>query len=147
MRQLKQDMSLQLINQFKDFYRELQCADLGALAAIYSDDVLFQDPVHKVRGLVALEDYMASLCANLTECRFEYLDELVAQGNAYIKWDMHFRHARLGKRLITVRGATHIQFNERIDFHEDIYDMGAMLYEHLPLLGYATRYLKRQLGE
>jgi hypothetical protein len=59
---------------------------------------------------------------------------------------MHFKHPKLGNRLISVRGVSHLQISDKIDFHEDFYDMGAMLYEQLPLLGNVTRWLKLRLA-
>ena len=98
------------------------------------------------RGLVELEDYFTSMCADLSDCRFEYLDEVVGERSAYIKWMMHFKHPRLGNRLISVRGVSHLKLGEKIEYHEDFYDMGAMLYDQLPLLGNVTRWLKMRLA-
>lgn len=142
-----------LLRQFKHFFSDLQGADLSTLDQLYARDALFKDPVHEVRGLVALQDYFTDLCGELQECRFEYLDELVSCSNtemqayrAYIKWMMHFRHPKLGGKLIGVRGVSHIQYGEKIHFHEDIYDLGQMLYEHVPVVGGLTRWLKRRLA-
>ena len=136
----------QPIARFKDFFRVLHDADLSRLRDIYADNVVFKDPVHEIRGLVELEDYFSSMCADLSDCRFEYLDELVAKDSAYVKWVMHFKHPRLGNRLISVRGVSHLKGRDRIEYHEDFYDMGAMLYEQLPLLGNVTRWLRLRLA-
>ena len=136
----------QLVDQLKSYYKDLHAADLSKLHSIYADNVTFKDPVHKIQGLVDLEDYFQALCSDLSDCRFEFLDELVSEGSAYIKWVMHFRHPKLGNRLISVRGVSHLNFSDRIDFQEDFYDMGAMLYEQLPLLGNVTRWLRHRLA-
>ena len=136
-----------LIERFKSYFKRLHEADLSQLRGLYSDDVLFKDPVHEIRGLVELEDYFTTMCADLSDCRFEYLDEAVTAQTAYIKWMMHFKHPRLGNRLISVRGVSHLKIaDDRIDYHEDFYDMGAMLYEQLPLLGNVTRWLRLRLA-
>lgn len=135
-----------LIERFKTYFRVLHEADLSKLREIYTEQIVFKDPVHEMHGLVELEDYFTSLCGDLSECRFEYLDELVTEKAAYVKWIMHFRHPRLGKRLISVRGVSHLKLGERIEYHEDFYDMGAMLYEQLPLLGNLTRWLRLRLA-
>jgi hypothetical protein len=135
-----------LIERFKSCFRHLHEADLSRLRNIYAEEVVFRDPVHEIRGLVGLEDYFTTLISDLSDCRFEYLDEIVGDGSAYIKWIMHFRHPRLGNRPISVRGVSHVKFGDRIEFHEDVYDMGAMLYEQLPLLGNLTRWLRLRLA-
>jgi len=134
-----------LIERFKDYFRIMHDADLTRLREIYSDQIVFRDPVHDIRGLVEMEDYFMAMCADLSDCRFEYLDEVVGDSAAYVKWVMHFRHPRLRNRLISVRGVSHLKFSDRIDFHEDFYDMGAMLYEQLPILGNVTRWLRLRL--
>ena len=132
--------------RFKDYFKVLHDSDLSQLGSIYDERIVFKDPVHEIRGLVELEDYFTSMCADLSDCRFEYLDELVNDDAAYIKWMMHFKHPRLGNRLISVRGVSHLKIGEKIEYHEDFYDMGAMLYEQLPLLGNVTRWLRLRLA-
>ncbi len=135
-----------LIERFKNYFKVLHESDLSELRELYSDQVIFKDPVHEIRGLVELEDYFTSMCADLTDCRFEYLDEVVTESTAFVKWIMHFKHPRLGNRLISVRGVSHLKIGDKIDYHEDFYDMGAMLYEQLPLLGNVTRWLRLRLA-
>ncbi len=135
-----------LTERFKDFFRFLHESDLSHLRTIYADNIVFKDPVHEIRGLVELEDYFTSMCADLSDCRFEYLDEVVTEDAAYIKWTMHFKHPRLGNRPISVRGVSHLKIGDKIEFHEDFYDMGAMLYEQLPVLGNVTRWLRMRLA-
>ena len=135
-----------LIERFKNYFKVLHESDLSELRELYSDQIIFKDPVHEIRGLVELEDYFTSMCADLTDCRFEYLDEVVTESTAFVKWIMHFKHPRLGNRLISVRGVSHLKIGDKIDYHEDFYDMGAMLYEQLPLIGNVTRWLRLRLA-
>lgn len=135
-----------IVERFKDYFRVLHESDLSQLRKVYDEKIVFKDPVHEIRGLVELEDYFTSLCADLSDCRFEYLDELIGDRAAYIKWNMHFKHPRLGNRLISVRGVSHLVVGEKIEYHEDFYDMGAMLYEQLPVLGNVTRWLRLRLA-
>lgn len=135
-----------LVNRLKNYCTNFREADLSELHTIYSDSIVFKDPVHSIQSLVELEDYFQALCTDLSDCRFEYLDELVSENSAYIKWIMHFRHSKLGNRLISVRGVSHLKFSDRIEFQEDFYDMGAMLYEQLPVLGKVTRWLRHRLA-
>ena len=134
------------VERFKSYFRILHESDLSQLRDLYSEQILFKDPVHEIRGLVELEDYFTSVCADLSDCRFEYLDEMVTDYAAYVKWMMHFKHPRLGNRLISVRGVSHLKISDKIDYHEDFYDMGAMLYEQLPLIGNLTRWLRLRLA-
>jgi hypothetical protein len=140
------DTNTLLIERFKAYFKLLHESDLSQLRDLYSEQILFKDPVHEIRGLVELEDYFTSLCADLSDCRFEYLDEMITDQAAYVKWMMHFKHPKLGNRLISVRGVSHLKISDKIDYHEDFYDMGAMLYEQLPLIGNVTRWLRLRLA-
>ena len=121
--------------------------DLSKLDQLYTATLQFKDPVHELRGLVAMQDYMAAMIVNVEECRFEFLDQIVTDNTAYIKWNMRLRHPKLqAGKLLTVRGVSQINFAERIYYHEDFYDVGAMVYEHVPVLGSLTRWLKRRLA-
>lgn len=141
------DMSPTLLNNFKTAYRDMLSMDLARLDRLYTEDVQFRDPVHRVRGLPALQDYFATVVSGVEECRFEFLDQLLADEGAYFKWDMYLRHPKLAKgELVVVRGFSQIQYRDRIYYHEDSYDMGQMLYEHLPVVGAMTRWLKLRMA-
>ena len=36
---------------------------------------------------------------------------------------------------------------KKLTYHEDIYDLGEMLYEHVPLMGTIIKWLKRRLAQ
>jgi hypothetical protein len=140
------------LQRFKTFYSDFKAADLALLDAFYAPEVMFRDPVHERRGLAALRRYFAASREPLTECRFEFTDTLADTDDPTLRkyclrWHMHYRHPRLkgGGRLV-LEGASVLHVREKILFHEDFYDMGAMLYEHLPLLGGTVRWLKRRVA-
>jgi hypothetical protein len=146
MSKARQVTDFPLLTRFKQFYRNIRQTPLDEILTIYADDVVFKDPIHKISGVAELSSYLERMNSNVIEGKFEYLDQLVGANSAYIKWDMSFRHPRLGNDMIWVRGMTHIQFSSRIYFHEDSYDVGAMLYEHVPLIGTGARFLKHRLS-
>ena len=135
-----------IVANFKGFYADLVNIPLEDIDQIYAQNTVFKDPVHQMNDIAQLHTYMSELCKNLSSGRFEYLDQLVGDGVAYIKWNMHFVHPKLGDETIVVRGMSHIEFNDRITYHEDVYDIGEMLYEHLPVIGKVTQFFKRRLA-
>lgn len=143
-----------LLASFQRFYRDFSSADLSQLSDLYAADVLFVDPVHRVQGLAALEAYFRSMGNGLISCSFTFESASTPQvldkhsNHVFYVWRMEFRHKRLrGGEPVTVRGVSRIVFNERIIYHEDFYDMGAMLYEHLPLMGRCINWLRQRLGK
>lgn len=135
-----------LIERFKLFYKDVKNPPLDEISQIYTDSIHFKDPVHEVRGIDALYAYMEDVCHSVESGRFEYLDELIGDDRAYIKWNMYFKHPKLSKDVIVVRGVSQIQFNDRIYYHEDIYDLGEMLYEHVPVVSFLVKKLKQRLS-
>jgi len=137
----------ELISAFKLFYKDMKQADFINLADIYAEDIVFCDPIHELRQLPDVIAYLESSVEKLEQCKFEYLDEVIADGVAFIKWNMHFLHPSISPKVQTLRGVTHLLINEKITYHEDIYDVGAMVYEHLPLMGSAARLIKRRMAK
>ncbi|CUB06197.1 nuclear transport factor 2 family protein [Marinomonas fungiae] len=137
---------LVLIERFKAFYKDVKHPRLDAIGDVYSCQVKFRDPVHQIQGLAELHAYLSDMCESVESGRFEFLDQLVGTDTAYIKWNMYFRHPKLGNETHVVRGMSQIQFDDRIYYHEDVYDMGQMIYEHVPVLGWAVKKLRKRLA-
>lgn len=136
-----------LVSQLKIFFESFDADTLEMLPEIYTQDVEFIDPVERIRGILALKTYFRRQAEGLNYCKFRYVGELVGQNRAYISWEMVFSHPKLagGKELI-LPGMSEIHFTQKIYYQRDSYDLGAMLYEHLPLLGFAVRKLKQRLS-
>ncbi|MBB4862154.1 hypothetical protein HNP46_000992 [Pseudomonas nitritireducens] len=136
------------LQSFAERFAALDASSLDRLGELYSADVQFQDPLHRVDGLVALRRYFEALYANVREVRYDFhgFDE-VAQGRGYLRWTLTFRHPRLaGGAPIAVEGCSHLRWGERVEFHRDYFDAGALLYEHLPVMGGVIGWLKRRLA-
>ena len=136
----------ELIERFKAFYKDVKNPRLDAIGYVYASHVKFRDPVHQVQGLAELHAYLSEASENVVSGRFEFLDQLVGKDSAYIKWNMYFSHPKLGKETHVVRGMTQIQFTDRIYYHEDVYDMGQMIYENVPVIGWAVKRLRKRMA-
>jgi limonene-1,2-epoxide hydrolase len=132
------------LNNFVNVYQKLSLSNLDLLAEIYHADVTFIDPIHKVDGLDELFKYFNNLYQNLAYCDFE-IDHIIAENDhAAIYWKMTYQHAKLNKgKIVTVYGNSHIKGkNDKVIFHRDYLDLGAMLYEQLPVIGKLTKWIK-----
>lgn len=139
----------ELMGQFKDFYAELVGKDLGFLSSIYHEHVEFCDPVLNIRGCDALQSYLAHGLNNALSCKFVIHDEILDSKQGFLTWQMHLRHENLAKREeIIVSGSTHVRFDvetNRIIEHVDYYDLGAMIYEHIPLVGWLVKHVRKKM--
>jgi limonene-1,2-epoxide hydrolase len=134
------------LEKFKHFYQQLNNSELTGLGQIYRSDIEFIDPVHHIQGIQALHQYFKNMMQDLIHCNFEIHQITEQEQEAYIHWTMHFQHPRLNKsRTIHVDGISHLKFDEQIYFHRDYFDVGAMLYEHIPLLGRIISGIRKRL--
>ncbi|HHQ4894015.1 TPA: nuclear transport factor 2 family protein [Aeromonas veronii] len=135
--------------RFIGLYQQLDKQQLHRLPEVYAEQVVFTDPAHRIEGLAALGDYFAALYQRLAYCRFVITSQQQQGPQAWLGWTMTFSHPRLrGGEPVTVEGATCLEFDEagKVCQHRDYFDLGAMLYEQLPLLGPVVRTIKMRLG-
>ena len=139
-----------LLQRLKGLYADFLLADPRKIGEIYAENVIFRDPVHELRGLPAMRDYFTGMATNLRECRFEFDQTLVNDNQVSLWWTMYYRHPRLsGGKPLTLRGASLLAIDSELDRiveHEDIYDLGAMVYEQIPVLGGVVKIVKTRLA-
>lgn len=135
--------------RFAEDFAAIGRDSLDRLGQLYSDDVVFQDPLHRIKGLTALRRYFAELYENVEALAFQFHGhDSVGEGEGYLRWTMRYRHPRLaGGREIAVEGCSHLRWRDgRVYHHRDYFDAGALLYEHLPLMGRVIHWLKGRLA-
>ncbi|QFI36948.1 nuclear transport factor 2 family protein [Moritella marina ATCC 15381] len=144
---LEQDNSLWL-SHFIDVYTRLNKTNLHSLKKVYHHDIKFQDPLHEVAGIANLVSYFENLYTNLASCTFDITHQVLNDTEAAIYWDMTYIHPKLNRgKAITVSGHSHLKaLDDKVIYHRDYLDVGAMLYEHVPVLGHAVRYLKNNIA-
>lgn len=143
-------MGINLPHAIRELYSSFDPTMLDKLGHVYADDIQFCDPVHTVNGIVEMRKYFAGMMGGLEECRFEFHDSLETpeRGEASLFWTMHYRHRKLaGGQLLSLPGASHLRFAQKVYYHRDYYDLGAMLYERVPLLGSVVRHIKQGLAK
>ncbi len=136
------------LEAFAERFATLDAGNLQNLDKLYSESITFRDPLHQIHGLPALRAYFAELYANASDIRYDFHDASeTSPGAGYLRWTLHFRHPRLAAgRLISLDGCSHLQWQERVHFHQDYFDAGALLYEHVPVLGRMIGWLKGRLA-
>ena len=138
----------EFLRSFAQRFAQLNKDNLRTLDELYSEDIHFTDPLHEVQGLTQLRGYFSELYATVNELRFDFHGfDQIGEGEGYLRWVMSYRHPRLsGGQLIRVAGCSHLLWRDKVYRHRDYFDAGALLYEHLPVLGRVIAWLKRRLG-
>ncbi len=142
-------MSADFPQRFAEIFASLDKTSLDRLSEIYTADLHFTDPLHDIQGIQAMQEYCEQLYANVENLQFDFHQcQQVTEGQGLLRWTMTYRHPRLaGGNPINVEGCSCIFFRDgRVYRHTDYFDAGALLYEHVPLLGTAIRWLKGRLA-
>ena len=137
------------MKDFLEVYRSLSGENLHRLADIYTADVHFVDPAHEIKGLDNLRDYFDNLYTNVTSVKFQFHDHFRSEESGYVRWTMLLSHPRLNSgRQIEVPGSSFLKFSsdDKVSYHRDYFDLGSMLYQHIPVLGGIVKYINRRLG-
>ncbi len=139
------DLKYLYINEQSFFNHEMLKKHMNE---IYNENVFFKDPLLEIKGLNHLYQHLLNSYKGVQSCDFEYSDEVVNNDTAFVKWDMHLKHKKLGKgKLIVVRGVTHIICEDKIIRHEDSFDLGSMLYQNIPFIGPQIKVLKKYMAK
>ncbi|AYG45608.1 nuclear transport factor 2 family protein [Pseudomonas sp. Leaf58] len=136
------------LQQFAERFASLDAANLAPLEKLYSEDVTFRDPLHHIQGLQALRAYFEQLYANASDIHYALTStDEVRPGQGYLRWTLQFCHPRLARgQPIRLQGCSCLHWRDRVYFHQDYFDAGALLYEHLPVMGGTIRWLKGRLA-
>ncbi|WP_417614764.1 nuclear transport factor 2 family protein [Oceanisphaera sp.] len=129
-------------------YQRLSGDNLQVLRDIYAPHICFRDPAHHIQGIDDLTSYFEGLFSQVQHCRFNIEQVMEQDGEAFVRWQMMFAHPRLnGGREVMLPGVSHLRFVEQVESHQDYFDLGAMLYEQIPVLGGVIKTLKRRLSQ
>lgn len=132
----------------EQLFNQLNKNNLHLLDDFYAAEITFIDPVGEIRGLISLKDYFAKLYLNVQEISFEITATEGNRERQALQWIMHLTAKGLnGGKPIHLDGSSFLHFkNERCVYHRDYYDMGAFIYERIPLLKYPVLFVKQRLS-
>ena len=129
-------------------FSQLNANNIDLLDQVYADNIQFEDPAHKLVGLLNFKSYCKNLYQNVTICTFSFKNISYFDGGAILEWDMLLQHPKLNRgKKYTVPGISVIRYGDKIYYHRDYFDLGVMLYERLPLIGWLILIIKRNLGQ
>lgn len=138
------------VETLQDVYKRLNRDSISEalLLEAYHQDVVFEDPFHKVVGVKALTEDFRGLYKNVPSIEFEYQSADLVGDVGYVCWKMSFIHPKMNKgQMITVDGLSKVEISDnKITHHRDYFDGGQMMYENVPVIGWGVRFLKKRLA-
>lgn len=119
------------------------------LKEFYHQDIKFVDPIGSILGLDLLTKYYASMYQNVQAIKFDFHDSVEDEEGVMVSWTMIFSIKKLNQgRPIHVEGASHLKFDrtsDKVIYHRDYFDMGRMVYEYIPVLGWMIKKIRQRL--
>jgi limonene-1,2-epoxide hydrolase len=133
-----------MVEQFNARFVKIGPGLAENLDQLYTEDVRFRDPISAVTGLVDLRRYFEHFAEAAAGSHFEIGDQIVQPGQAVIFWTMVMVKAD-GTEARRFAGVSHLKVRDRIYEERDYFDLGDAVYDHVPVVGWLTRFVRSRL--
>jgi hypothetical protein len=132
--------------KFQFIFEKLDKDQLHLIEEFYDANVEFHDPVGEVRGSQKIRKYYENMYKNVKSIRFDF-SEFVEAGSTIVGvWKMTLVTDKLNSgEPIVVDGTSVVKFrNGKAVYHRDYFDMGAFIYENIPVVGFVVKKIKER---
>lgn len=134
----------------KKFFNAFRAENANLVDLFYDKDAVFTDPVGTHKGLNDIKKYYVGIYQPVIDIHFDFNHCIEKDEWVVLSWDMKFRSKKLkGGREIVTPGMTKVKFSlesNKVCYHVDSYDLGAMVYEHIPILSIIVKKIKGLLS-
>lgn len=131
------------------FFNAVNKDTMHLVDELYDRNAVLEDPIGKRVGSDAIKAYYAELYKNVREIRFDFSDSLSQSEKFVVVWKMRLVSSGLNSgKPVVVEGNSLLRVDlktDKVTYHRDYFDMGAFIYEHIPVLGSAVRFVKSKL--
>ena len=124
--------------------------NFNELDKFYTRDVVFQDPILRLEGLVNLKNYYSHAYENVKEIHFDFNQFFDSNETVIATWKMKLKVNGLNfGQFYEVEGLSILKFNKnnQVEFHRDSLDLGQMVYERIPILGALIKKIRIKLSQ
>lgn len=133
------------IGKFAGLYGDLSVPNVTAnVRDVYAPDAWFNDTIATEVGIAAIEKYLLRTAEGAEAVQAKINDVAVSGSDCYVRWTMEIRTKNLaGGKPIVTEGVSQLRFDRdgRIVLHQDFWNPATGIYQHLPLLGPAIRFV------
>lgn len=130
------------LDSFVHFLQTMDESSCERLGDIYDEAVHFADPVNEANGLRQMETVYRDLFKQLKQITFRIMDQAAGDPTSFIHWEMSYQFRGKPRKL---PGITVLRFNHsgKVIMQQDYWDASKGVYEEFPLMGVATRTLRK----
>lgn len=128
-------------------FNELRSDNTHILDDYYASDVVFYDPVGSIKTIDKMKLYYQNMYDGVENIRFDF-SNFAKQGEIYyFSWVMYLKTPKLNNsKEFPVTGVSEIHFRDGlVYYHRDYFDLGEMVYERIPVVGWLTKKIKKRL--
>jgi hypothetical protein len=133
------------VGGFAGLYGDLSVSNVTAnVRQVYAPDAWFNDTIATEVGIDAIEKYLLKTAEGAESVSAKINDVAVSGPDCYVRWTMEIRTKNLaGGQPIITEGVSQLRFDGdgRIVLHQDFWNPATGIYQHLPLLGPAIRFV------
>lgn len=137
------------IRRFEDFLAHLdEKTARDETEKVYAPEAFLNDTLKTIHGAPGIRDYFIKTAKGLDSMTVIFDDVAVSGRNYYFRWRMDTRMKNLarGKTVRTI-GVTLVRFDRegRVILHQDFWDSAQGVWEHVPGVGIAIRWIRAKL--
>ena len=132
----------------REFFQNLNKNTLESVEVFYAPNVEFHDPVVAINSASRLRAYFAHQYQDVNFIKWEFQPDVVQGDTTVLVWKMIVSHPRIrGGETIAVDGSSLVRFqNGKAVYHRDYFDMGAFVYENIPVLRNVIGLIKNKMA-
>ena len=132
-------------HEYAKFLENLTVESVSNLSGYVSDNVLFSDPFHEVKGAPQMAQILVQMFEKVSNISFK-INSSAANGNiVYFNWVLN---GTLSKKSWVIEGVTQLKFDEKmkIESHVEYWDAASQFYERFPIFGPMLRYFRHRIA-
>lgn len=134
----------------EEFFNLFSKERMDLVDVFYDEDVHFIDPMVNFKNRGQLRSYYEKLYQNVESIRFDFLAHIKEGDTHMAAWRMTLVAQKFnGGRPVVVDGISHVRFGGKEGkavYHRDYFDMGAFVYEHVPVVSSLVRLVKKVMS-
>ncbi|OUV99124.1 MAG: hypothetical protein CBD16_08705 [Betaproteobacteria bacterium TMED156] len=123
--------------------------NLDEFMLLYSENCIFTDPFHSVKGKGKVKKIYQSMLTNLYDAKFTEIKSVFSDNELILRWRLSFK-TKSHRKDVQIPGVSYLILNHHslIENHEDFWDSSLLLVQFFPLnfsINWAKSIIKKNI--
>jgi len=131
-----------------EFFKQLNKDSMELVEEFYRPNAVLVDPLGRIEGSKRIRAYYEYQYQNAESISWDIGTEFVSGKEHSFNWTMNLKAAALnGGKEFAVDGMSRLVVEDdgKVSFHQDYFDVGAFLYEKIPVLKNVIYFIKGRM--